>query len=293
MSERRRGLELKVGFTVVLSLLVLFVGLLWLKQYALLRQRHLIEVTFPEVGGLSPGDPVMVNGVKEGVVKRVKLSPKGEALVTMEIKSEVKLSQGAGFSVENIGLMGEKFVSIFPGTTSIPLAKRGPLRGNYQPGFSELISKLAGVLQGMSLTMNAFENEKMVSQTLEAIHNLSVELDSLVRENRGRISGTIEDLREGSQGLRRVMMKGGGVDTTLARLSRTTEKLDALIAKLEDASVSWGRISSKVERGEGSLGQLVNDKELYLELRKTVKNLNDLVADIKKNPKRYFRFRLF
>ena len=89
------------------------------------------------------------------------------------------------------------------------------------------------------------------------------------------------------------MGEGGGVDTALANLSHTIRRVEDLIKRLEETSASLERISSKVESGEGSLGRLVNDENLYVELRETIQNLNDLIYDIKENPGRYFRLRLF
>ncbi len=293
MNEKGKRLELRVGSAVVLSLLVLFLGLLWLKQYALIRHGYRLEVNFPQVGGLSPGDPVMINGVKEGMVKGVRLDPTGGALVTMQINSEVKLNQGTNFVVGNIGLMGEKFVSVSPGTTSLPLDIDGSLKGEYHPGFSEILSELEGVLHGIRLALDSLRDGEKVSQTLTAIHNLSSELDALIGGNKDRITATIADLREGGREFRRVMGEGGGVGTALADLSRTSQKLEHLVERLEETSASLRRISSKVEAGEGSLGRLVNDENLYVELRETIQNLNDLIYDIKENPRRYFRLKLF
>jgi phospholipid/cholesterol/gamma-HCH transport system substrate-binding protein len=83
------------------------------------------------------------------------------------------------------------------------------------------------------------------------------------------------------------------LETTLDNFGQVSNDLKKITSTLEGLSVSLKNLSQKMEKGEGTLGQLMNDKTLYQDLRKTTRTIDELVEDIKKNPKRYFKFELF
>jgi phospholipid/cholesterol/gamma-HCH transport system substrate-binding protein len=62
---------------------------------------------------------------------------------------------------------------------------------------------------------------------------------------------------------------------------------------LDSLSISIKNLSSKIEGGEGALGQLVNDTTLYEQIKKTAQNVDSLILDIKKHPKKYMKFSIF
>ena len=104
---------------------------------------------------------------------------------------------------------------------------------------------------------------------MDDISYVSSELKSLVKENKDKLKSTVDNFASASA------------------------KLDSITTNLEDVSFSLKNFTQKIERGEGTLGKLVQDSSLYLDLKKTTQDLDSLILDIKKNPKRYLKFELF
>jgi len=90
-----------------------------------------------------------------------------------------------------------------------------------------------------------------------------------------------------------VQVRGPEIDNSVSRLTSTSESLEELVGQLETLSNSMELVLRKVEKGEGSLGKLVNDDSLYKEMRTTLEDTRTLIADIKQHPKRYLKFSLF
>lgn len=109
-----RSLEIKVGMFVLLASLILILGVMWLQRFKLVEKKYDFYVRFPEVGGLTEDDPIMINGVEKGRVEGVYLRESG-VLVDMGVNAEVRFPKDSRITLRSIGIMGERFVSIRSG----------------------------------------------------------------------------------------------------------------------------------------------------------------------------------
>jgi phospholipid/cholesterol/gamma-HCH transport system substrate-binding protein len=105
---------------------------------------------------------------------------------------------------------------------------------------------------------------------------------------------TADDLYYTSSEIKGLMEKNKGkIQSSVDNFTTASAKLDTLTTTLSSLSVSLKNLTQKIESGEGTLGKLVNDSTLYIDLKKTTRNVDELITDIKKNPKRYLKFSLF
>lgn len=297
---RNRLVELRVGIAVVLAVIILVWGIIWVKEYRFRQERYTLSVLFPDVGALDVGDPVTVLGVKKGQVEEIRLY-KGDVLVKLNLTTDVKLKEDAKFTVMNIGLMGERFVAIQPGHSEKTLDDSQPPRGFYDTGIPEVmgmmgqmiteIRTLTGYLQG---ALGTEWSEKKIKETINSVNQLSSDLASLLKENKPKIDKSVGDLQYASSELRKMVDQNKPkLETTLDNFSQASNSLKKITSTLEDLSASLKNLSEKMEKGEGTLGQLINDTTLYQDLKKTTRSIDELIEDIKKNPKKYFKFELF
>jgi len=125
---------------------------------------------------------------------------------------------------------------------------------------------------------NATSNiDTLVVEESTRISAILINLDSLTttfRENRGNITAIVENFEMISDSLAKSEIPG-----TFARLNKSLDNVQTIL--------------DKVNNGEGSLGMLINNDSLYLELNRSATALDSLLVDIKRNPKRYVRFSLF
>lgn len=295
-----RGLEWKVGVTV-LSATVLFVaGVIYLGQMEVGRPGPRVHVRFPEVGGLNVGDPVMVSGLRRGAVAAVDLDDEG-VLVTLKLRPDVVLRSDAAFSVENMGIMGEKFIAVVPGRSPDSLDTGRVIPGGYSPGITEAMAGLGVVLDDIGSIVARVEGilqeqeiVEPLQETVAMLRDVSAELRGILEENRVGVRTSIESFRSLSQNLDAVVRTNREeVDSAVAHVSSASARFDHTMEDLDSTIQSLERIVSRVEEGEGTLGHLTKDEQLYRELLEATGNLNDLLKDIRKNPKRYLKIEIF
>jgi phospholipid/cholesterol/gamma-HCH transport system substrate-binding protein len=297
---RDRSVELRVGIAVALAVVILVWGIIWVKEYRFRQERYTLSVLFPNVGALEIGDPVTVLGVKKGEVEQIELY-QGDVLVKFNLTTDVELMEDAEFKVMNIGLMGERFIAIQPGHSDKPLDLSQLPRGLYDTGIPEVmgmmgqmiaeIRTLTGYLKG---ALGTEWSEQKIKETIKNVSQLSSDLASLLKDNKPKIDQSINDLSYASSELKiMVDQSKPKLDTTLDKFSHASNDLVKITSTLEELSASLKTLSEKIEKGEGTLGQMINDKSLYQDLKKTTRSIDELIEDIKKNPKRYFKFELF
>ena len=122
------SIELRVGLVVITAALILFFGIIWIKDYSLNLRKHEYQALFPNIGSLAEGDLVRVLGVKKGETVGINLSG-SEVLVTFTLTEDVDLRKDAVITVKNLGLMGVRFIDINPGSSDIFLDRSMPIQG--------------------------------------------------------------------------------------------------------------------------------------------------------------------
>lgn len=325
-----RSMEARVGLVVLAALAIFVFSLFWVRDFRLDRERYQLHIVFSTVGGLSEGDPVQVAGVQKGQVTAIQLQPQG-VRVTISLDGDVQLPADSRFSIQNMGLMGEKFVAVDPGSglRSPPgaedTAEAAPgdrpgrpdappekerteylrsgqtLSGNYRGGMSEImgeVEELLRVVQGLANTFNETignpEARASIQESLENVRHFSQVLADLVDEQGGELSLALRDLRTASEGFRGLVEDNRTqVDSTLDQFHRASMDLEQLTMQLSEVSSTFKRLADKVERGEGALGEFVSDETLYRDMKQTVKNLDELIKEIKENPQKYLRLEIF
>lgn len=295
-----KTVELKVGLVVVLAIAILVVGLIWVKGIRFNQTKHTCSVIFPDVGALKVGDPVSVSGVEKGKVKKTQLY-QGDVLVILELTTDVVLKQDARFTVKNIGLMGERFVAAQTGYSDTLLDLSKPIRGYYDTGIPEVMGRMGEVIDQLSRLVGNLEgvlgtewSRESMTQTIRNLKELSQNLNALLDKNKGKFDQTMDDLSYSSAELKKIISENKKkIQTTVDNFGEASIKLDNLVTTLDTVSISLKKLTSKIERGEGTLGQLVNDTTLYEQIKKTTQHVDDLILDIKKNPKKYLKVSIF
>ncbi|MCK5504907.1 MAG: MCE family protein [Thermodesulfovibrionia bacterium] len=273
--------ELKVGIFAILVILILTymtfkVGglpLIWEKGYR-------IYVEFDDINGLDEQSRIKIAGVEAGIVEKIRLKD-GKAILTLLIDPDVKLYGNATASLKMSGLLGDKHLSLKTGTrdqpaidnggtiiNTVPAADIGMLANRLTSAASN-ISDLTGNLKGM-----LGEDEKEAIR--ESIHNLrdiTENLKEISAENKAPLSRTIAQLDRFTK-----MLDDRGPDL-VENLNETVSELKDMIGENRHAikssieniravSESASNIGQKLERGEGTLGKLIEDGKLYDSLSK-------------------------
>jgi phospholipid/cholesterol/gamma-HCH transport system substrate-binding protein len=155
----------------------------------------------------------------------------------------------------------------------------------------ETITELSGSLAEISSTL---AKSGQLEKTVQNFAETSAELKQAVRENREALKSTMDNFAAASRTARSLSTdREAQIRKAMDDFSSAAAKMDHLASRLDSLRAVISNVSAKVDRGEGTLGRLVNDDKLYDDLSTSVKSLRILVEDIKKNPKKYIHLSVF
>jgi phospholipid/cholesterol/gamma-HCH transport system substrate-binding protein len=278
--------EFKVGLTVVISTLILIFGIIWGKEFRLKTNKYQLTVLFDNVGGMVVGDPVTVNGVKEGKILEIGWEDR-DVLCRIELNDHVQLYEDATFTVISAELLAGMKIEIFPGKSSehINLSQQ-PFRGKYGGRIVDVglvIGELAEDLSALSFRIDT--TITMINALLEG-GGLQKDLQQSLN-NLNRLTG---DLRTVPTDLRYTM---SSLDTLLANINNLIDQnkepvhnalgnFNAVASRLDTVASSLQMVMNKIENQEGSLGKLVHDPQLVDHLNRTLLSIDSLAQKFKK-----------
>ncbi len=295
-----RRVEIQVGLTVLVALVVLLWGVTWLKQLSLQNKVTVWHVRFPQTGGLGRSDEVRVNGIRKGEVRSIALVGDHVA-VDLALASDVRLTTDSQIAIRNIGLMGEKVIAVDLAATGAPVAPRDTVQGLYELGVPEVVASMGGVFA--SVERAAVELDRVVStlqrdgkleQAVANLHDATAELRDAVRENRKPLREAVSDAAAAARTARTLTAeRGPQVQRLLDSAERTAAHLEQLSSRLDTLRVRTQSVADKLDHGDGTAAKLVNDRAVYDETRAALKELRELIADIKAHPKKYIHVSVF
>jgi phospholipid/cholesterol/gamma-HCH transport system substrate-binding protein len=281
--------EIRVGVTLLVAAIVLILGILWLGGFKLRDERYEVSVVFPEVGGLAPGDKVTVAGLESGEVISLGLD-QGIVLVNIKIEPSIKIPVDSRASVSSYGLIGAKSVAFRPGKSGEYLQPGAKIIGVYEKGLGDVVAEMGEALTEIRHVLHAadealsdVEGRRQVKETLENANVATVDLRKAV----GDLKVTASDLRTF------VETNRGGAGSAVDSMQVASARFAQVTADLERISASLDTIVGGLERSEGTLGKLLKDSAAHDEFTAAVREVRDLVAEIKRNPKSFVRFSIF
>jgi len=299
MNHTSRRAAIQVGVTGLVALALLLIGIAWIKDYRLGQKKRTLIAQFEEVGNLSQGDPVSVRGVKKGTVRDVKLLDKG-VRVDFELERDVVLHPDAEIRIANIGFMGEKFLALDLGSAPGRFDATRPIPGRFQSGVPEVIAGAGDLITQateLSSRLNVFldaVDPATIQRASKNLEKMSATLSTTVDRNQEDLREAILDFKGAAHQMRTIAATNAEpVGESIRDFGTASRRLSDLSDKLSVTAGSLQRVVERIENKQGSLGKAIADSVLYDELRETLHNTNDLVKDIRKNPKRYIKLGIF
>jgi phospholipid/cholesterol/gamma-HCH transport system substrate-binding protein len=291
MSQRSK--DVRVGVAVIAAAVILILGIVWIGEFRMNRKWVGYTAYFAEAGGLSTGDPVTVAGLEMGKVGSMAFE-NGRVKVDMLLEPRATLRADCSVEIRSIGLMGEKFIYIVPGTAAEIVRPGATLDGKYKAGLTEMTIMMEDVfieVKQLSQTLRRFigveEDTNTLSESLGRLNQLADEMLALIHENKDDLRSTARSLRTASDNLNDIL--GGRKQEILDGI----DQLARASASLDSLSRSLRSVAESVEKGEGTLGLLVKEKTLHDQIETAVKNLDLLIKDIREHPERYIKVEIF
>jgi phospholipid/cholesterol/gamma-HCH transport system substrate-binding protein len=300
-TSRGRDRELWVGGLVIVGVVSIFAALFTLTDAAMFRGRYIITTLVANAGGIRKGDPVQMKGVNIGRVMKFRITGEG-VVVNLEIEGEYPIPRDSKVELRSSGLLGGMVANVVPGPASEPVQRGAQIPGVIASGAFEQMDQLAGSASKAVDRMQALLSAEMVDNVHKGsaeARQLLQEMQATVQEQRKDLLALTRSLRKSAEGLEPVAT-GPELKETVKRIDALTERLDGVVGTLDRSSHSLEVVMGRVERGEGSLGKLTKDDQLYVNaaeaaasLNKAADELTRLTADIRSQPKKYLKFSVF
>lgn len=286
--------ELKIGFWAIVTLVILFLGVNYLKGVHTLRQGDFYYLLSEKVEGLAVSSHVKLHGLKVGIVREMEYDiPSNKVLVTINIyNDDIKIPVDSRLFVTS-DLLGTSSINlelgesnqyfntwdtiIAPTTNASLLDKADPIISKVDA----LLPKLDTLVSGITVLVN----ESKVQESLLELNKMTVRLNQTVNSLNGLLKND--------------------VPTIMNNVESTTANLDTISNQLKEAEVEkilananrtlneMNQLMKRVQANDNTVGKLLNTTDLHEHLNSTLSDVDSLVNAIKENPKKYIRVKVF
>jgi phospholipid/cholesterol/gamma-HCH transport system substrate-binding protein len=286
--------EISIATVTLFSGFILYAGLNYMKGTNVFKHTNYYFVSIQNVNELQKSSPVYADGFKVGLVQDIDFGFENHKQITVKINLDKKMKVPSGSycmlksgltSGAYLDLMLNKYVSdkvqpgdTIEGKTSVGLMDR--VSHNVMPQLERIMPHLDSILTGMRIIVNhpaLTQSLEQIATTTSNLARASNQLNTMLND----ISPVISNLNKVSEDFATVGENIRKIDfyTTMKTVDNAVENLDSIIARLNDKN--------------NSLGLLLNDRSLYLNLDSAAENASKLLLDLRQNPKRYVKLSLF
>jgi phospholipid/cholesterol/gamma-HCH transport system substrate-binding protein len=311
--------EFKIGLFAAFSLGALYFGYNFLRGKRIFSSLNTYYVTYNKIDGIVKSTPIYFKGLKVGQVEKLSLirtDSSNQILATLLIDNKIVLSKSSEAMIVSMDLLGGKAISLNIPSLVDPILEGDTLIGSEETSLSASISemitpvknKAENVMVSLNHVLGEFEKvlanggTKNLSNGMEDLagilknlHQTSIQLDAIVMAEKSKIGNITSNMEAISYTLKN---NKNDIDNSIKNFKSISDSLAAAplkstIEQLNKTSLQLAQITQKIDKGEGTAGKLINDKELYDNLNKSSKELQILLKDLHERPSRYVNISVF
>jgi phospholipid/cholesterol/gamma-HCH transport system substrate-binding protein len=302
------------GIVFFVTLIVFIWGMGYLKGKSIFRKDRSYYAVYNQVNGLNVGSPVTFKGLKVGHIKRIEFSDElgSKIIVVFNVDKDFRIPKGSKAQIFNADIIGTKGLQIIASNSTeyyeigdtlnsaVEVSMVDDLANNLGP-LKNKTESLVEVLDSAIRIINRviIDNEENLNASMynikritEDFNAVSRSLNGMMNSPDGKIRLIVNDLqavtamlKENEPQLSNAIDNFSAISDSLAaaNLKYTIEQTNQTLANLN-------AITAKINSGDGTIGQLIDNDTLYMELEELTRNLDLLVEDLKENPHRYVHF---
>lgn len=310
--------EVKLGILAAVTLFLFIWGLNYLKGKDMFTRQIFFYAIYEQVGGLTESNPVLVSGVQIGQVDNISFHPDGSGRVVVRsiIESEqIDVPQNSTARMTS-DFLGTTQIEIVLGDSQQLIESGDTLEAQTKASITEevtaqlmpfrqkaedLLAQVDTILTVIQYTFNPQTRDNIINSvqsitnTLNSLESATMTLDTSIEDQISKLSVILNNaesitsnIRENNEDITRIIENFSAISDTLAA-ARIEETFSNVNRTMEDFS----QVMEKINRGEGSMGLLINDENLYRNLNESSRQLDSLLVEIRKNPGRYFNISVF
>jgi phospholipid/cholesterol/gamma-HCH transport system substrate-binding protein len=310
--------EVKVGIVTTIAIGCFIYGFNFLKGKDFFSTQRKFYAVYQDIDGLVDANPMLINGFRVGMVGDIELmnDGSGKVLVTLVLDDEVNVPKNSIARVVSSDLLGSKAIQLVLGTGTDYAESGDTLVASQEDNLKQAVNKTIAPLQkkaeglissidsvmvvvqqvfNESARQNLAKSFENIKDAIASLETTSYRLDTLVNSEKAKISSILSKINhlagtldENSGKLANVINNFSNISDSLAQ-SNLKQAINNADVALSQAS----SIMTKINKGEGSLGLLVNNDSLYRKLDKSSEDLDKLLKDLRINPERYVHISVF
>jgi len=306
-----------IGLVVILAVAILVWGVNFLKGFNMLASENVYYAKYNRVDGLKNTSPVTLRGFKIGQVRSINFNntTANYLIVEFSISNEFSLSKNTEARIVSSDIMGTKEIRLIPGESSKILQSLDTLNGSIEGDLKEqvsmqmlplkrkaenLMSSVDSVLAVIQYVFNKENRENLskgfssFNRALMQMEKTAETLNSIITNKKVHMENIITNvdsitynIKENNENLSRILTNFSSISNSLAK-----SDIANTINQIEQTLEQSNKILAKINSGKGSMGQLINNDTLYMNLEAASNSLTNLLIDVKNNPKKYIHFSL-
>ena len=298
--------EIRTGIIAIFTIVVLIYGINYLKGLNILDKNRIFHAKYDNIDGLLKGSVISLNGFNVGIVNNISFHSDNALLVSVKINEYFDVPANSILKISNQDLMGTKGISVILGNSDL-LAKNNDtliaeiensLQDEVNKQILPLKNKAEGLISSVDSLMviftsvlntdarkNLASSFKNLDETFVLMSESMKELNKIVVNNEKNISKSIKNF-ESITG--NISENNESIENILKKMSSISDSVSS--KDIGDIIKNLNNITNKISVGQGNLGLLSSDDQLYRNIEKTTNDISILVEEIKKDPKKYFNF---
>lgn len=310
--------EFKIGILAVAAIFLFIWGLNFLKGKDIFSRQLIFYAVYDDVTGLIESNPVSLNGVNIGQVNRIRFMPDGSGRILVEniIRRDVVIPDNSISVLTGMSLTGTREIIISLGDSPNLISDGDTLKSSQQASLQDEVSQLVAPIKqradelfvqvdsvmmvfqaifNVQTQRNIIRSFESIQNTLDNLEQTTETLDKTIDEESTRLSAILSNAESISSNLKNNNELISNIIQNFSSISDSISaaNLQQTLTHTEESLASLNSILDKVNKGEGSLGLLVNDEELYNNMQSSSRQLELLLEDIRKNPGSYINISVF
>ncbi|HPE76985.1 MAG TPA: MlaD family protein [Draconibacterium sp.] len=305
----------KLGFLIVVSLAILFWGLNYLKGNDVFKRNNYYYVVYDRIDGLLESNKVTMNGYQIGQVKSIAFDPAkpGNLIVTLMVDASFQIPVNSVAQIISSDIMGTRSIKMglsnentfYKSNDTIPGAIESDLKEQVslqvlpiKNKAEQLLSTIDSAITVLTVILNEDAQEnlsesfKNINKTIENAEKITGDLAEVMSTEKASIKQIVANievltnfLNSNTSELEKILKNLSSFSDTLSQL-----QVSPILTNISMASNQLVNIMEKLNSDENTVGLLLNDDQLYLEITALSQNLSSLLKDVQENPKRYVQF---
>lgn len=293
--------EFMIGLSVIIAALILFFGIDYLKGINLLNPSHFYVVEAKDVSGLAQSAPVNINGYKVGTVREISYdySKSGNIRILLAVDDKLQLPQGSYARMASTLLSGA-YIDLVMGTGSeilkngstIPLESSQDIMDAVSQDLLPKVSQMLPHIDSLINNVNAIVTDPALIASVRRLDGITTNVEGLTADLQSTVRKDVNPLMRNA---RNFSYKLDSISINLMALSNTLNQmpLASTVDNVNKITNELSAFSKQLNDKNSTLGLLTSDPELYNRLNQVSADIDSLIVDIKRNPKRYISIKVF